>query len=82
MRLASFYLIQLARLSNKSSGIRQKGESQNGCFTFPKNKHFLPPDTHTCLLSMKYPPRIQLVSNYLIVTTTLLYITVNYTYFI
>ena len=38
---------------HKSSGIRQKGESQNGCFKkvkhakFPKNKHFLPPDTHT-----------------------------------
>ena len=31
----------------------QKGESQNGCFkkkstqSFPKNEHFLPPDTHT-----------------------------------
>ena len=37
-----------------SSVIRQKGESQNGCFkrqstpNFPKNEHFLPPDTHTC----------------------------------
>ena len=37
----------------KSSVIRQKGESQNGCFKktkhakFPKNEHFLPPDTHT-----------------------------------
>ena len=37
-----------------SSVIRQKGESQNGCFKkakqstpkFPKNKYFLPPDTH------------------------------------
>ena len=37
-----------------SSVIRQKGESQNGCFkkkstpNFPKNEH-LPPDTHTYL---------------------------------
>ena len=37
----------------KSSVIRQKGESQNECFkktkhvNFVKNKHFLPPDTHT-----------------------------------
>ena len=36
----------------KSSVIRQKGESQNGCFKktkhakFPKNEHFLPPDPH------------------------------------
>ena len=35
----------------KSSVIRQKGESQNGCFkkkstpNFPKKQHFLPPDT-------------------------------------
>ena len=38
----------------KSSVIRQKGESQNGCFkkkkstpNFPKNEHFLVPDPHT-----------------------------------
>ena len=37
----------------KSSVIRQKGESQNGVSrkqstsNFPKNEHFLPPDTHT-----------------------------------
>ena len=37
-----------------SSVIREKGESQNGCFrktnmlNFPKKEHFLPPDTHTC----------------------------------
>ena len=36
-----------------SSGIRQKGESQNGCFKKAKlakiseNKQVLPPDTHT-----------------------------------
>ena len=36
-----------------SSGMKQKGESQNECFKkakmpkFPKNKHFVPPDTHT-----------------------------------
>ena len=36
-----------------SSVIRQKGESQNGCFkkkqsmlNFPKNEHFFSPDTH------------------------------------
>ena len=34
-------------------GNKAKGESQNGCFKktkhakFPKNEHFLPPDTHT-----------------------------------
>ena len=39
-------------LINKSSVIRQKRESQNECFKkikyvkFPKNEHFLPPDTH------------------------------------
>ena len=32
----------------------QKGNSQNGCFkkikpNFPKNEHFLSPDTHTCM---------------------------------
>ena len=38
-----------------SSVIRQKEESQNGCFkkqstpNFPKNEHFLPSDTHTCV---------------------------------
>ena len=39
---------------NTTSIIRQKGESQNGCFKknkgreiFRKKKHFLPPDTHT-----------------------------------
>ena len=41
-----------------SSGIRQKAESQNGCFKkkqstpkFPENKRFLPPDTymHVCV---------------------------------
>ena len=37
----------------KSSVIERKGESQNGCFkktttpNFPKNEHFLPPDTPT-----------------------------------
>ena len=37
----------------KSSVIRRKGKYQNGCFkkqsttNFPKNEHFLPPDTHT-----------------------------------
>ena len=40
--------------NDNSSVIRQKGESQNGCFkktkhenktNFPKKKHFLPPDT-------------------------------------
>ena len=38
----------------KSSLIRQKGKSQNGCFKktkyaefSKKNEHFLPPDTHT-----------------------------------
>ena len=37
---------------NTSSVVRQKGESQNGgnkkqtTRNFPKNKHFLPPDTH------------------------------------
>ena len=43
-----------------SSLISQKGKSQNGCFketkeakpNFPKNEHFLPPDTYTymCVL--------------------------------
>ena len=40
----------------KSPVIRQKGESQNGCYkkkssttSFPKNEQFLPPDTHTCI---------------------------------
>ena len=38
---------------SSSSVIRQKGESQNGVSrkqstpNFPKNKHFLNPDTHT-----------------------------------
>ena len=37
---------------NILSAIRDKGESQDVCYknitkgTFPKNKHFLPPDTH------------------------------------
>ena len=37
---------------NNSSVIKQKGESQNGCYKkikhtkFHKNEHFLPPDTH------------------------------------
>ena len=36
-----------------SSTIRQKGESEKGCYKktkqskFPQNEHFLPPDTHT-----------------------------------
>ena len=38
---------------HKPSVIRQKGESQNGCFkkqstpNFPKNEHYLPTDTQT-----------------------------------
>ena len=44
------------------SVIRQKGESQNGCFkkqqstvNFPKNEHFLPLDTHTfCLVTDEF----------------------------
>ena len=38
---------------NNSSVIKQKGESQNGCYKkikhskFHKNEHFLPPDMHT-----------------------------------
>ena len=40
---------------SRSPVIRQKDESQNDCFKktkhaqFPKNKNFLPPDTHTCV---------------------------------
>ena len=40
---------------DKTPVIRQKGESQNGCYQktkhvkFPKNKHFIPPDTHMCV---------------------------------
>ena len=39
-------------ITSMLSVIRQKGESQNGYFKktkqaeFPKNEHFLPPDTH------------------------------------
>ena len=42
-----------------SSVIRQKGESQNGCFKkakhaeISKKQTFLPPDTHTCVLYIK-----------------------------
>ena len=43
-------------LVHKSSVKWQKGESRSACFkkkkqstrNFPKNEHFLPPDTHTC----------------------------------
>ena len=44
-------LYKLGRVLN-TSVIRQKGKSQNGVtrtqntVNFPKNKHFLPPDTH------------------------------------
>ena len=43
-------------LLHKSSVKWEKGESRSACFkkkkqstrNFPKNEHFLPPDTHTC----------------------------------
>ena len=37
------------------SAVKQKGESQNGCYKktknarFPKDKHFFPPDAQTCV---------------------------------
>ena len=49
----SFSSVQNKKISlMRSLVIRQKGESQNVCFkktyilNFPKNKHFLPADTH------------------------------------
>ena len=43
------------QMLNNSSLIRQECESQNRCYKkkkqakFPKNEHFLPPDTVTCV---------------------------------
>ena len=48
--ILDLYVIDL--LFSVSSVIRQKGESQNGCFKKAKHtseKHFLPLNTHTCL---------------------------------
>ena len=52
--------------SNNLSVIRQKGESQNGCFkkkqstpNFPKNEHFLPSDTHTYVTEIYVRVRIR-----------------------
>ena len=55
--LDTFHIVHVLQNQNignigKSSVIRQKRESQNECFKkikhvkFPKNEHFLPPDTH------------------------------------
>ena len=52
------------KLHLRSSVIRQKGESQNGCFkkkstsNFPKNEHFLPLDWHmyvACFVFLEHP---------------------------
>ena len=48
-----------------SSAIRQKGESQNGCYRktkhakFPQKRTFSPPDTHTSKLTINTPERRQ-----------------------
>ena len=48
-----------------SSVIRRKGESQSGVPrkqnmpNFPKNEHFLPPDTHTYVLCFLETPKIR-----------------------
>ena len=49
-------------INNKPSVIKQKGESQKGCFKktkhtyFPKKEHFLPIDTHlACFVLWKHP---------------------------
>ena len=39
--------------AQNSSIIRQKGESQNGCF-FPKNEHLLPPDTRIAEFAARF----------------------------
>ena len=55
-------LINCKILVFKSSVIRQKGETQTGDSrkestpNFPKNEHFLPPDTHTSVLRFALLP--------------------------
>ena len=51
-------LSQNTSLYHITTVIRQKGDSQKGCFNkkqsmpnFPKSKHFLPPDTHKICVS-------------------------------
>ena len=45
---------------DKLSAIRQKGESQNGCYKKKstlntlKNEHFLPPDTNTHVSNVRF----------------------------
>ena len=47
------FIVERAFISQNLEQDCLKGESQNVCFkkrtpNFPKNEHFLPPDTHTC----------------------------------